>query len=198
MTLSSAAIPLATQPRTALLCAVCACAALAGVSSVLFLASPLEAAVSVLFALVMLAIVWSDLQRFIIPDTLSLPMIPAGLYVSWLFSGPWAVETVQTNLAAALFGYGAFWLIRWGYKVYAGRTGLGLGDVKLAAAAGAWTGFEGLVNVWLLASFAAIGCVLAVKVFSGANISAGTKIAFGAFLAPAIWIVWFAQQAAGS
>ena len=72
--------------------------------------------------------------------------------------------------------------------------GLGLGDVKLAAVAGAWTGLAGLANVWLFACIAAIGFVLFQRLAGANTISRETRIAFGAFLAPAIWAVWALQQ----
>ena len=46
-----------------------------------------------------------------------------------------------TALGGALAGGGAFWLLPAVYRALRGRSGLGLGDVKLMALAGLWPGW---------------------------------------------------------
>ena len=70
----------------------------------------------------------------------------------------------------------------------------GLGDVKLALAAGAWAGLSGLGHVLLLASVFALCWVVALNARNLSALKGATPIAFGVFLAPAIWIVWFAGK----
>ena len=88
------------------------------------------------------------------------------------------------------------WLVREAYARLRRREGLGLGDVKLAAAAGAWTGWQGLTDVVLLAALAALAFVLARAAMRRKAVAGTDRIAFGAFLAPALWIVWVAHQLA--
>ncbi len=84
----------------------------------------------------MLAITVSDVRRFIIPDILSLPAIPAGLAVAAYLALPGeGAGLLLWHVAAMAFGALAFYAIRWGYHRYRGQEGLGLGDVKLAAVA---------------------------------------------------------------
>jgi leader peptidase (prepilin peptidase)/N-methyltransferase len=71
-----------------------------------------------------------------------------------------------------------------------GREGLGLGDVKLAAAAGAWTGSGDLAHVLLLAAALALAVAIARAVVLRSGLSGSERVAFGCFLAPSIWVVW--------
>ena len=152
------------------------------------------ALLSCLLGWTMLAIAVADAQRFIVPDILSLPAIPAGLVVTWLLDDGYAGHSlVLEHLGAAALGGALLYAIKELYFRWREREGLGLGDVKLAAAAGAWTGLAGLGHVLLLASLLAIGYVLARNARELRSLSATTAIAFGVFLAPAIWFVWCAN-----
>ena len=150
------------------------------------------AAICCLLGLAMLAISVSDLKRFIVPDVLSLPAIPAGLMAnSWILSGDLSSPHVLEYGAAAIVGAASLYALRLIYLKVRGREGLGLGDVKLAAVAGSWTGLHGISTTLLLA------CVLALVFVAASGLSkkltATTAIPFGTFFAPAIWIVWWAQ-----
>jgi leader peptidase (prepilin peptidase)/N-methyltransferase len=152
------------------------------------------ALLSCLLGWAMLAIAVIDARRFIVPDILSLPAIPAGLVATWLLDDGYAGHSlVLEHLAAAALGGALLYAIKELYFRWREREGLGLGDVKLAAAAGAWTGLAGLGHVLLLASLLAIGYVLMLNARDLRALSATTAIAFGVFLAPAIWFVWCAN-----
>lgn len=141
----------------------------------------------------MLAIAVVDFRKFIIPDGLSLPAIPAGLFVASL-SGDELSSQVLEHALAAIVGAAMLYAIRLLYFLWRKREGLGLGDVKLAAVAGAWTGFAGLGHVLLLACILAFVYVLLVHLRDIRSIRGSTPIAFGVFLAPSIWIVWCAER----
>ena len=137
-------------------------------------ALPLKLAlVSCLLGWAMLAIAVVDARRFIIPDVLSLPAIPIGLVASGRLLEPSADGLVRA----------VYFRIR-------RREGLGLGDVKLAAVAGAWIGWQSLSDVVLLAAALALSLVLALGLMRGEALSAAARIPFGCFLAPSIWLVW--------
>ncbi len=162
---------------------------IAAVSFLVF--SPLLALVSCALGWTMLAIAVADARHFIVPDVLSLPAIPAGLLAAPLLDATRAPSVLMLeHVGAALLGAGALFAIRQLYEVLRGREGLGLGDVKLAAAAGAWTGLAGLGHVLLLACVLALGAVLLTHVRRPSGLRASTAIAFGVFLAPSIWLVW--------
>jgi leader peptidase (prepilin peptidase)/N-methyltransferase len=80
--------------------------------------------------------------------------------------------------------------IRWGYARIRSEEGLGLGDIKLAAAGGAWLALAS-IPFWLgLASTAALVVVVLARL-RGQAIHRTTRIPLGAFLCPALWLVFF-------
>lgn len=146
-----------------------------------------------------IAIAISDARRLIVPDVLSLPLIPAGLLATWLLSdAELAGALVLEHVVAAGVAAAALLAIRHVYFRWRRQEGLGLGDVKLAAAAGAWTGLEGIADVLLLACLVAIAFVLIVHARSRTRLDGSAAIPLGAFLAPAIWLVWCAGALAAA
>jgi leader peptidase (prepilin peptidase)/N-methyltransferase len=65
------------------------------------------------------------------------------------------------------------------------RAGLGLGDAKLFAAAGAWLSLEGLPSVMVWVSCAALVAILLRQ-----PVEATTRAPFGPYLAFGFWVVW--------
>jgi leader peptidase (prepilin peptidase) / N-methyltransferase len=152
------------------------------------------AVVSCFLGWAMLAIAVIDADRFIIPDAISLPAIPAGLIAVWLLSDAGeAPANVLANCVAATVGLVALYALREAYFRMRGRHGLGLGDVKLVAAAGAWTGLEGLSQVLLLSCVLAMIYVALLAVRNRSAVGPTTAVPFGVFLAPSIWLVWGAN-----
>ena len=143
----------------------------------------------------MLAIAVIDRRHFIIPDKLSLPAIPAGFVAAALVpreQGDLAALAVLDHAIAAIGASLALYLLRAYYLHARGREGLGLGDVKLIAAGGAWTGVVGVPLVLLLAAVAAL-VVAGMKWLAGdRSLGATSRVAFGVYLAPSIWLVWMA------
>ncbi|WP_299044367.1 A24 family peptidase [uncultured Tateyamaria sp.] len=118
-----------------------------------------------------------DTRRFQIPDAASLGLMLSGLALSFL-------SPVVTPLAAVLgatVGYVAFAGLGTAFYHHTGQDGLGLGDAKLLAAAGAWLGLQDLP---MLVGVAAIGA-LTFAVMTGRR-----KIAFGPWLSGAFWVIW--------
>jgi leader peptidase (prepilin peptidase)/N-methyltransferase len=70
-----------------------------------------------------------------------------------------------------------------------GRDGLGGGDAKLAAAAGAWLGAAALPTVIFLAAVSGLVMALGLRV-SGRKVGGEVKLPFGPPLCTAIWIIW--------
>jgi leader peptidase (prepilin peptidase)/N-methyltransferase len=126
-----------------------------------------------------------DHRHFLLPDVLTLPLIPAGLAVAWLIDP----ALLSDHIVGALAGFAAFALIGFAYRRLRGREGLGLGDAKLLAAAGAWLGWQALPGVVLIGALSALALALA-RTAAGGTLSATTRIAFGSHLALAFWLVW--------
>jgi leader peptidase (prepilin peptidase) / N-methyltransferase len=139
----------------------------------------------------MLAIAVVDARQFRIPDALSFPMIVAGLAVTTCIGD---TSQVKDHAAAALVASGGLLAVSWIYFQARHREGLGLGDVKLAAVAGAWDGLAGLGPVLLIASVSALVMVATLNTLVKKPYTATSRIPFGTFLAPSIWIVFMLQH----
>jgi leader peptidase (prepilin peptidase)/N-methyltransferase len=133
----------------------------------------------------LLVLAWIDLRHFWLPDVLTLPLIPAGLAITYAIG----LDRLVGHAIAAALGFGALALIAWGYQHVRGREGLGLGDAKLLAGAGAWLGPAALPSVVLLGAVAGLAAALAMG-RRGAKLRPETAIAFGPWLALAFWVVW--------
>ena len=126
-----------------------------------------------------------DARSQILPDALTLPLIPVGIIASWLIDR----DSLSEHVLAAIIGFTAFAAIGAAYRRLRNRDGLGLGDAKLLAAAGAWTGLAGLPSVVLLGCIAALSVILVTLPFGG-NLAADRRIAFGPYLCLGLWLVW--------
>lgn len=151
---------------------------------------------SLVLGCAMLAIALVDGQKLIIPDVVSLPAIPAGLIATGLLADHAdRGSLVLAHVGAAVLGALTFYAIRVLYQAWRKQEGLGLGDVKLAAVAGAWTGVDGLARVLLLACVAAFVYVAIAHRKDVRSLQRSTAVPFGVFLAPSIWLVWYVAQA---
>lgn len=135
----------------------------------------------------LLTLGWIDARTLRLPDALTLPLILAGLLVTSL-AAPWAL---YDHAAAAAAGYISFRIINALYRALRGRDGLGAGDAKLLAAAGAWLGLAALPYV-------VFGAALAGLAFALAGGLRGTRrIAFGPALAAAFFVLHLLPPLAG-
>lgn len=154
----------------------------------LLISTPLRpdvAILSVILGVTLLAASVVDWRSFILPDVLTLPLIAAGaLATFWLGAG-----SIVWSAASAAIGYGALWAADQAYLAVRGRHGLGMGDAKLLAAAGAWLGAESLPTVVLWATGLAL-CAALVAVASGRRLAAKTRVPFGPALAMGFWLTW--------
>ena len=133
----------------------------------------------------LLALAWIDAEHMILPDALTLPLVLAGLGAAFLFDP----ATILGHAAGAGAGYLLLRLVEILYRRLRGRDGLGEGDAKLFAAAGAWIGWWGLGDVLLIAALAGLGVALAGAV-RGRTLAAHSAIPFGPCLAVGTWLVW--------
>ena len=130
----------------------------------------------------LLALAWIDWDSLLLPDALTLPLIPAGLAATaWLDPD----ATTDHALAAAL-AYLAIQALAKAYRYLRNRDGIGAGDAKLLAAIGAWTGLEPLP--WIIMAAAILGLLLAATLAAkGRSIAKTTPLPFGTCLAAAGW-----------
>lgn len=148
-------------------------------------ATPLEAAASGALGWTLLALAASDLRRRILPDFLTLPLIVAGIAAAALID----LAAVPAHATGAAIGFAVVVGARATYRALRGQEGIGLGDAKLLAAAGAWVSWDGLPSVVLIAAFAALASVLP-RVMSMRAVPWRAPVPFGAYLCLGTWIVW--------
>lgn len=137
------------------------------------------------WTLVTLALI--DARAFRLPDLLTLPLMVAGLVVAVTLPR----APIWDHLAGAAAGYAILAGIGWAFWRLRGAESIGLGDAKLLGAAGAWLGWRALPSVLIIACVLAFALIAVRAAFQGAA-SARRRIAFGAPLCAAIWIVWLA------
>jgi prepilin signal peptidase PulO-like enzyme (type II secretory pathway) len=138
------------------------------------------------------AIVRSDLNAFLIPDWASGGVALLALSRFLLVPGTLEHPDLLAGLIAeavfrAICAFAALWLIGRLYELIAGRQGLGVGDVKLCGVLALWLEADQALIALELATFAALIFVFAKK---GMRQRSGDAIPFGAFLAPAAWIIY--------
>jgi leader peptidase (prepilin peptidase)/N-methyltransferase len=137
----------------------------------------------------LLALAWIDWDHFRLPDALTLPLIPLGLLVTEAIEP----QGIASHAVAAAIGYLAFRGIGEAYRWWRGREGLGQGDAKLMAAAGAWVGIDSLSDVLLGGSLLGLLFALGTSVRLR-TLKRDHPVAFGPSLALATWLVWLASN----
>ena len=133
------------------------------------------AAGAIVLTWALLALAFIDLERRLLPDAITLPVLWAG--IGFNLAGGY-LATLEDSVLGAMTGYGVLWLVQRTYRRLRGREGLGTGDLKLTAMLGAWLGWETLPGVVFVASLGGIG----------AGLVKPGPFAFGPWLALAGWL----------
>jgi leader peptidase (prepilin peptidase)/N-methyltransferase len=140
---------------------------------------------AMLFVWGMVALTFIDFDTQLLPDSITLPLLWAGLLIN--------LRGTFTDLASAVIGatagYLLLWSVYWAFKLLTGREGMGFGDFKLLAAIGAWLGWKMLPFVILASSV--VGVVVGVALMILARRGRDVPIPFGPYLAGAALIALF-------
>ena len=139
----------------------------------------LASVAAMLFLWCMIALSFIDFDTQLLPDSITLPLVWAGLLLN--------LAGTYTDLASAVIGatagYLSLWSVYWGFKFATGKEGMGFGDFKLLAAVGAWLGWQMLPFVVLASSF--VGAVVGILLMLIAKRGRNVPIPFGPYLAVA-------------
>ena len=128
-----------------------------------------------------------DVRTLRIPDPLNALIVASGLAATWALG-----VSLTPSLIGVAAGYGSLFAVSWGYRALRGRDGLGLGDAKLLAGAGAWLGWQPLAFVVLMAAAMGLAYVAFERV-RGRTFGAAHAMAFGPFLCIATFVGWLAS-----
>jgi len=155
---------------------------LAAVASVAHFGMTLRGGLAFLLTAALIALSFIDMQEQILPDVITLPFLWLGLLANTL--------GLYTSLASAVWGaalgYLFLWLVFHVFRLATGKEGMGYGDFKLFALAGAWLGWQLLPLTLLLASLT--GALYGVTLILTGRTSRNTPMPFGPFLCAAIWL----------
>ncbi|MBU3021550.1 A24 family peptidase [Aestuariibacter sp. A3R04] len=134
---------------------------------------------AILIVYVLIALLFIDLDKMLLPDQLTLPLMWLGLVLST------QTVFVSTNdaIIGAAAGYLSLWSVYWLFKLLTGKEGMGYGDFKLLAALGAFTGWQGLPIIILLSSV--VGAIAGITIMLVQRKGQSLAIPFGPYLAVA-------------
>lgn len=146
----------------------------------------IELAGALFFTWSLLALTVIDLRTRMLPDSITLLLMWAGLLLS-----VWQVYcTPAASILGAAIGYSLLWIIYHLFRLVTGKEGMGYGDFKLLAALGAWLGVVTLPAILLIASVT--GAISGLALIILRRQTRNAPIAFGPYLAIAGWItlIW--------
>jgi leader peptidase (prepilin peptidase) / N-methyltransferase len=147
-----------------------------------------------LLVCILIALFGIDLEHQILPNSITLPGIVAGLLLSVI-----APPGVRDALLGVLVGGGVLYGIAGAYYLWRREEGLGMGDVKMLAMIGAFLGWKAVLVTLVLSSFsgALIGVALIAAQRGGMKLALpfGTFLAIGAVVAMLVGeplVAWYA------
>jgi leader peptidase (prepilin peptidase)/N-methyltransferase len=164
-----------------------------------------------IFVALIIVLTITDLRERILPDKVNFVGLGLGLLLS-LFTRPvdgtalWVANRLfaypppeaALSFGDALIGAGAasglLWVVAEGYFRARGREGMGLGDVKMMAMAGAFLGLQRALLTILAGSL--LGSVIGIAVIAIGRKGRDFELPFGSFLgAGAMLVVFFGSSA---
>jgi leader peptidase (prepilin peptidase)/N-methyltransferase len=134
----------------------------------------------------LIALSFIDIDHQLLPDSITLPMLWLGLFLS-LFS---IYTDSHASIIGGVAGYLSLWSVYHLFKLLTGKEGMGYGDFKLLALLGAWLGWQFLPLIIILSSLVGALIGIAMIVFRQHDVS--RPIPFGPYLAAAGWLalIW--------
>jgi leader peptidase (prepilin peptidase) / N-methyltransferase len=146
-----------------------------------------QTAMALPFTWALIALTVIDVEHQLLPDSITLPLLWAGLLISALpFEDAPPFADLQSSVIGAAAGYLSLWSVYQLFKLVTGKEGMGYGDFKLLGALGAWLGWQSLALVIVLA--AGVGAVASALLLIASRKSRETPVPFGPYLAGAGWL----------
>ncbi len=138
----------------------------------------------------LLAVSLIDADHFIVPDEISLPLIPIGLSVVALLdmAGIGRVSFPHA-VFGAVAGAGVMLTIAGVGRIAFGREAMGMGDVKLVAAIGAWMGLHPALLLTVFGG-ALFGSVVGIVTMTIRGRGKPAKLPFGPYLCAGALTAW--------
>ena len=135
----------------------------------------------IILSIFFIIIFFIDLKHFIIPNTLTFPLMAIGFIKSF---DPNLNTNIFPNylnsLLGGIIGYLIIWTIIYLYKKFRNIEGMGLGDAKLLSAIGFWFGWISLPFIIFISSLVALLVVAPSLVNKSKKMS--SEIPFGPYI----------------
>lgn len=133
-----------------------------------------------ILSLSFIIIFFIDLKHFIIPNSVTFPMMTLGFVKSFDPNLNPIFPNYVNSLIGGLFGYGIIWSIIFFYKQIKKKEGMGLGDAKLLGVIGLWFGLKAVPFVIFISSSIAIISVIPDLIKKSKKLS--SQIPFGPYI----------------
>jgi len=147
----------------------------------------------VILSVFFIIIFFIDLKHFIIPNSLTFPLMFIGFIKSFDPNlDNFLFPNYINSLIGGVLGYLIIWLIIFAYKKIKNKEGMGLGDAKLLSAIGFWFGWVSIPFVLFLSSIIALGFSLPSLVNKSKNLS--SQIPFGPYIILGITLYIFIKH----
>ena len=134
----------------------------------------------IILSLAFLIIFFIDLRHYIIPNSITYPMMILGFIKSFDPNLNFIFPNYINSLIGGIFGYAMIWSIIYFYKQIKKKDGMGLGDAKLFAVIGFWFGWISIPFIIFLSSIIALIYVLPDLLKNSKKMS--SQIPFGPFI----------------
>ncbi len=135
-----------------------------------------------------------DFEHMIIPDRVTLGGIAAGLVLSAVVPSLHGQESWLGGLVSSVIGlvvgWGLLWLVAVIGKAIFKQDAMGLGDVKLLGAIGAFFGWQAILFTIMVSSL--LGSIVGITLVLAKSKELQGRIPFGPYIALAalIWMLW--------
>ena len=133
-----------------------------------------------ILSLSLIIIFFIDLKHFIIPNSITFPMMALGFAKSFDPNLDSIFPNYILSLLGGLFGYGIIWCITFFYKQIKKKEGMGLGDAKLLSVFGFWFGLKAVPFVIFLSS--AIALISVIPDLMKKSKTMSSQIPFGPYI----------------
>jgi leader peptidase (prepilin peptidase) / N-methyltransferase len=140
-----------------------------------------------LLVCILIALFGIDLEHQILPNSITLPGIVAGLLLSVI-----APPGLRDALIGVVLGAAILYAIASAYYLWRREEGLGMGDVKMLAMIGAFLGWKAVLVTLVLSSFA--GALIGVALIAAQRGGMKLALPFGTFLALGALVAMFAGE----
>ena len=147
----------------------------------------------VILSVFFIIIFFIDLKHFIIPNSLTFPLMFIGFIKSFDPNlDNFLFPNYINSLIGGVLGYLIIWLIIFAYKKIKNKEGMCLGDAKLLSAIGFWFGWVSIPFVLFLSSIIALGFSIPSLVNKSKNLS--SQIPFGPYIVLGITLYVFIKH----